>query len=292
MDWIVPLADCQSKPMGKYAIRRLLMRAGSGFARTREKKARRAGCPDVIFIWIPKTAGSSIFSLLEKMGMGKYKSLDRARHLFPGSGMATFVHQSIPSLVAAGAVHPSFVRSAFKFSFLRNPYDRAVSLFYYFRRFERIPTEMTFERFLEILEVEWNNNRNLQVPAEAELPARVHYRGEFVTPGQHTLYPIGPYNVLGWSQCRPQTDWLAGADGMGQIHLGRMENIDADFKIILHKIFGACGELHQKALEIHGDSLPKMNPTPHRDYREHYEDPALRRIVENVYRVDFENFNY
>jgi hypothetical protein len=277
--------------MEKYAIRRLLMRAGSGYQRKREK-ARRAGSPDVIFIWIPKTAGSSIFSLLKEMGMGKYKSLDRVRHLFPGSGMATFVHQSIPSLVATGAIRPSFVRAAFKFSFLRNPYDRAVSLYYYFRRFERISPEMTFARFLEILEGEWNQHRNLKVSTEADLSARVCYRGEFVSQGQHTLYPIGPYNVLGWSQCRPQSDWLAGAEGMGQIHLGRMENIDKDFKIILQKIFGACEQRYQKALEIYGDSVPKVNPTPHRDYREHYEDPALRRIVENVYQVDFENFNY
>jgi len=278
-------------PVEKYALRRLLMSASSGLQRMYEKP-QRAGCPDVIFIWIPKTAGSSIFSLLKELGMGKYKSLDRARHLFPGSGMATFVHQSIPSLVATGAIRPTFVRAAFKFAFLRNPYDRAVSLFYYFRRFERISREMTFERFLEILEAEWYHNRNLQVPAEAELSARVHYRGEFVTQGQHTLYPVGPYNVLGWSQCRPQADWLAGADGMDQIHLGRMENIDVDFKIILRKIFGACEQRHQKALEIYGDSVPELNPTPHRYYREHYEDPALRRIVENVYRVDFENFNY
>ena len=278
-------------PLEKYAIRRLLMRAGSGFARKREK-AQCAGCPDVIFIWIPKTAGSSIFSLLEKMGMGKYKSLDRARHLFPGSGMATFVHQSIPSLVATGAIRPSFVRAAFKFSFLRNPYDRAVSLYYYFRRFERIPPELTFAGFLEILESEWNHHRNLPVPAAAELSARLCYRGECVSQGQHTLYPIGPYNVLGWSQCRPQADWLTGVEGMDQIHLGRMENIDEDYKIILHKIFGACEPLYQKALEIFGESVPRVNPTPHRDYREHYEDPALRRIVENIYRVDFENFNY
>jgi hypothetical protein len=277
--------------MEKYAIRRLLMSVGSGYQRMREK-SRCAGNPDVIFIWIPKTAGSSIFSLLKELGMGKYKSLDRARHLFPGSGMATFVHQSIPSLVASGAIRPAFVCGAFKFAFVRNPYDRAVSLYYYFRRFERISNEMTFAQFLGILESEWNQHRNLQAPTATDLSARVCYRGESVSQGQHTLYPIGPYNVLGWSQCRPQSDWLAGAGGMGQIHLGRMENIDEDFKIILQKIFGACEQRYQQAMGIYGDSVPKVNPTPHRDYREHYEDPALRRIVENVYRVDFENFNY
>lgn len=258
----------------------------------KREQARLSGCPDVLFIWIPKTAGSSIFSLLKEMGMGKYKSLDRARHLFPGSGMTTFVHQSVPSLVAAGAIRPAFVRSAFKFAFLRNPYDRAVSLYYYFRRFERITPEMTFERFLEILESEWNDHRDLKAPTEAELSARVCYRGEFVSQGQHTLYPIGPYNVLGWSQCRPQTDWLAGEGDMDQIHLGRMESIDADFKIILRKIFGGSGERYQKSLAIYGDSMPMANTTSHRDYREHYEDPALRRIVEHVYQIDFENFNY
>lgn len=277
--------------MEKYAIRRIVFQARSDLLRKREK-ARLAGCPDVLFIWIPKTAGSSIFSLLHKMGMGRYKSLDQARYLFPGSGMATFVHQSVPSLVAAGAVQESFVRSAFKFSFLRNPYDRAVSLFHYYHRFRRIAPEMTFPRFLEILEEEWENHKDLAVPAECDLSARVRYRGEAVSQGQHTLYPVGLYTVLGWSQCRPQTDWLAGVGGFGEIHLGRMENIDADCKIILGKIFGGCEQRYHKALGIYGDSAPKVNATPHADYREHFQDPALRRIVENVYRSDFENFNY
>jgi hypothetical protein len=277
--------------MQKYAIRRLLFKAGSRFTRKREE-ARLAGCPDVLFIWIPKTAGSSIFSLLGKMGMGKYKSLDQARYLFPDSGMATLVHQSVASLVEMGAVQEAFVRSAFKFSFVRNPYDRAVSLYYYFRRFGRISPDVSFGRFLEILAEEWDKNRNLKVPVEADLSARVCYRGEFISPDEHTLYPVGPYNVLGWSQCRPQADWLTSAGGLDKIHLGRMENINEDCEIILGEIFGACEKRHREALEIYGGSVPKINTTPHRDYREYFEDPALRRIVEEIYRIDFESFNY
>jgi hypothetical protein len=246
----------------------------------------------VLFIWIPKTAGTSVYTLLKELGMRKYKSLDQARCRFPGSGMATFVHQSIPSLVEAGAIQEAFVRSAFKFSFVRNPYDRAVSLYYYFRRYNRLPPEMKFDRFLEILEQEWDRNRNLRPPAEALLSARVRYRGEFASPHSHTLHPPGTYNVLEWSQCRPQSEWLQGMGGLDQIHIGRMESIDVDFKTILQGIFGSGGESCQKALEIYGNSVPKHNVTDHRHFMEHYNDPALRRMVENIYQSDFENFGY
>jgi hypothetical protein len=277
--------------MEKYTIRRFLFRVGSCFIRRQEKS--RAGEPgNVLFVWIPKTAGTSIFSLLKELGMRKYKSLDQTRYRFPGSGMATFVHQSIPGLVEAGAIPEAFVQSAFKFSFVRNPYDRAVSLYYYFRRYDRIPPEMEFERFLDVLEQEWDRNRDLRPPAEASLTARVRYRGEFVSPHSHTLHPPGTYNVLEWSQCRPQSEWLRGIGGLDQIHLGRMENIDEDFKTILQRIFGAYGESYQKALEIYGNSMPKRNATLHRHFMEHYRDPALRRIVEKIYQADFVNFGY
>lgn len=277
--------------MGKYAIRRLLFRAGSSLIRPRDNS--HAGEPgNVLFIWIPKTAGTSVFTFLKELGMRKYKSLDQARYRFPGSGVATFVHQSIPSLVEAGAIPEAYVQSAFKFSFVRNPYDRAVSLYHYFRRYDRLPPAMEFERFLETLEQEWDHNRNLRPPGESLLSARVCYRGEFVSPHSHTLHPPGTYNVLEWSQCRPQSEWLQGMGGLDQIHLGRMENIDEDFKTILQKIFGACGKSHERVLEIYGNSMPKHNVTAHSHFMEHYKDPALRRMVEKIYQSDFENFGY
>lgn len=274
--------------MGKYGFRRLVLKAGSRVKIPRT--ANVAISPNVLFIWIPKTAGTSVFNLLQNMGMGKYKSLDRARHIFPGRGMATFVHQSIPSLMEAGAITQKYVEDSFKFSFLRNPYDRAVSLYYYFHRFQRMSKGMSFVNFLEILEQEWEVNRTLKVPVEEELPDRVCYRGEWVAPTDHTLYPVGPYNVFGWSQCRPQSDWLQGVEG--EIHLGRMENIDEDCKVVLDKIFEMGAEELDKSLELCTRPVPKANTTPHGDYREHYRDPALKRIVERVYQTDFENFSY
>lgn len=277
---------------GRYKIRRLFLRAASPILRRLGRPSAFGDAPDVIFLWIPKTAGTSIYELFAKFGMGKYKSIDQARYLFPGLGMATFVHQSVQGLVSAGAIQESYVKSAFKFSFVRNPYDRAVSLFHYFQRYERIPKEMKFSGFLEILGQQWRENRAAPFPAEALQSPRVCYRGEFVSPEDHTLYPIGPYNVYGWSQCRPQVDWLDGMGGINQIHIGRMENIDDDFQLVLRGIFSAREEDLARALTIYGDSVPKKNATPHRPYVEHYTDPALRRLVEEVYQCDFEAFGY
>lgn len=277
---------------GRYQLRRMLLKASSPLLRLGSKEAP-GKTPDVIFIWIPKAAGTSIHSLFAHFGMGKYKSIDQARYLFPGSGMATFVHQSVPALVAAGAIRKSYVESAFKFAFVRNPYDRVVSLYHYFKRYDRMPETMDFGTFLEMLGEQWEKNRTAPQLTEAMLSPRVRYRGEFVSPEDHTLHPVGLYNVYGWSQCRPQVDWLQGMGGIDQIHLGRMETIDNDIKTILRGIFGSSQQdLERRALAAYGDSVPRRNTTPHRPYGEHYSDPGLLRLVETVYQSDFEMFGY
>jgi hypothetical protein len=277
--------------MKKYRVRRSVLRAGS-FVFKKCASPRINRLSDVMFIWVPKTAGTSVFSMFRDLGMGKYKSIDQARYRFPGSGMATFVHQSIPSLVAAGALNESYVRSAFKFMFARNPYDRCVSLYHYFLRYGRIPHEMDFAKFVTILESQWPLNRDLQPPDPDTLPAKVCYRGEQVTQGNHTLYPPGAYNVLEWSQCRPQTDWITGVSGAGDIHVGRMENIDKDIIRILDAMMIDCDSDLKNALSKHSRTLPKHNVTPHGHYMDYFKDPHLRKIVENVYLNDFETFGY
>jgi hypothetical protein len=269
----------------------MLLKATSPLLRLGSKIAAEK-THDVIFIWIPKAAGTSIHSLFEPFGMGKYKSIDQTRYRFPGSGMATFVHQSVPALVAAGAIRESYVESAFKFAFVRNPYDRAVSLYHYFRRYDRMPKALDFGAFLEVLGEQWEKNQTAPQPTEAMLSPRVRYRGEFVSQKDHTLHPVGLYNVYGWSQCRPQVDWLQGMGGIDQIHLGRMENIDNDVKTILRGIFGSSQPDLDRALAAYGDAVPRRNATPHRPYGEHYSDPGLLRLVEVVYQKDFKTLGY
>ncbi|MGD8977603.1 MAG: sulfotransferase family 2 domain-containing protein [Gammaproteobacteria bacterium] len=149
------------------------------------------GQPKAVFIWIPKTAGTSIFSLLDAP---KLKSLHLARFRFPNRGIVTFGHMDYAELVRRDIVSASFDRAAFKFAFCRNPYERAVSLFHYVQRYGVLAADEIFLSFCRRL-------------AAGECD------------------DIGLYNVEGLSQCNPQTRWLRDVE---LDFLGRFETLEAD----------------------------------------------------------------
>lgn len=137
----------------------------------------------IVFVWIPKTAGTTIFNALhESLGMQKRKSRELFLS-FPQRGAVTFGHVSYLDLLALGVVSNDFHESAYKFAFVRNPYDRAISLFNYFKQHKRIDDKLTFSAFLD--------NVHLSCP------------------------PIGIFNVSGISQANPQANWILSAGGGG-----------------------------------------------------------------------------
>ena len=153
-----------------------------------------------VFIWIPKTAGASLFSCF---GSPKYWiSLDRIRYRFAGNGIVTFGHMDYTGLVRAGYVSGRFDKAAFKFAFVRNPYDRAVSLFYYLRRRGILPAEESFLGFCRKLAAEG-------------------------------CEPIGLYNVSGLSQCNPQVRWM---ENIEMDFIGRFESIGEDSERLFHEL--------------------------------------------------------
>jgi hypothetical protein len=97
---------------------------------------------DALFIWIPKNAGCSIEWSL---GLRRYPEKNDAR-MFKGRGQVTFCHQPIDLLISQKLVKKEFVDNAFKFTVIRNPYDRALSLYEYSRdpRIAVIPEHTAF----------------------------------------------------------------------------------------------------------------------------------------------------
>lgn len=136
--------------------------------------------PNMVFVWIPKTAGTSLFAWLEKeVYMAKLNKSMKYVRAFKNRGAVTFGHYHYKSLVVTGNVSKKFDASAFKFCVSRNPYDRAMSLYFYSVR-EKL------------------------------------YSGEFVdylAEVQRNRPPVGMYNVLGLSQSNPQVDWMFSANG-------------------------------------------------------------------------------
>jgi len=206
---------------------------------------------DVLFIWIPRTAGTSIFNALSRHGMVQIK-WPETLGAFTGRGMVTFTHMSVMALLELGFIEEEFFRRAFKFCFVRNPWDRLVSLFFKIKEDDGIQGGLdrysSFEQFCKDL------------------------------PNLH-IDPPGFYHYRGYSFFSNQVDWIT--DGSGRIFVdfvGRFENLREDFEKVC-SIIGVEAE------------LPHDNRSSHRPYWEYYTEET-RRIVEAVYRRDIETFGY
>ena len=166
-----------------------------------------AGEADALFIWVPKCAGMSIYSLLRKHGCPAER-WDNPTMPFANRGVVTFGHVDIPALLDLGVVSRDFFDRAFKFGFVRNPFDRMVSLFVYLKRIRcsEVPDEMDFDGFCRR-----------------------------VADGRHP--PVGLYNYQGLNQCNPMADWLTDRSGRLLVDdLGRYETLLEDFSRIAKRL--------------------------------------------------------
>jgi hypothetical protein len=158
---------------------------------------------DVLFVWVPKCAGMSVYRILVKHGCIEDRWL-KPTQPFANRGMITFGHVSVPDLVDRGIIKPRYLENAFKFAFVRNPFDRLVSLFFYLKRIKcgEVPDVMSFDDFCRKVE-------------RREHP------------------PVGLYNYNGLNQCNPMQDWLLDRNGrLFPDFVGRHETLGEDFQKI------------------------------------------------------------
>lgn len=151
----------------------------------------------VIFIHVPKNAGTSINTALRPYGMRKL--LTRKEHrTFNNEGLVTFGHYSIKYLIQEGYVSMNFFDEAFVFGISRDLFDRFTSLFKYLKLHRRVPKGITFEEFCYTV-------RDNDIP------------------------PVGPYNFKGLSQCNNQVDWLFEMGESTCDFIGSVETLQKDF---------------------------------------------------------------
>jgi hypothetical protein len=126
---------------------------------------------------------------------------DKVQH-----GITSFGHMSLPMLLEKGLVESEYFHNAFKFAFVRNPFDRAVSLFEFLKMRRNLPQATTFPIFCEFI--------------------------------RHRAYePIGLYNRTQLSQLNTQCTWLKDSEGKTLCDfVGRFENLEADFESIRRQL--------------------------------------------------------
>ena len=155
--------------------------------------------PEAVFIWIPKNAGTSLYSMLRKYGCIKVKVLNQIKRRFSQRGLITFDHMDYNQLVNNNHICPKYDAKSFKFCFSRNPYDRAVSLYVYLTK--KMPDKPSFLNFWQSLEGNIEN--------------------------------IGMYNSKGMSMCNPQYRWIENTD---VDFIGRYENYSEDLEKLMAEV--------------------------------------------------------
>ena len=213
---------------------------------------------DAIFFHIPKVAGTSIFEVLKKNG-GVQFSADKFEKdnykSFNNKGIVSFGHYDVPSLLKEKIISKRFFDWSFKFAFVRNPWDRMISLYHY-SGISRLKKYSTFGDFC--------HNVEQGIKGESDFSPKP-----------------GLFNSKMMSQARPQTDWLLDKDGKSIVDfIGRYEDLHKDFARI-SQILNLKGELGH---------LNKMSQRQHPDY--YYHSDAIIEMVRRIYKKDIKFFKY
>lgn len=248
-----------------------------------ESRAQQMEGPPAIFIWIPKTAGTSLVSALCRHGCRRYKSLIRARYHWNRRGFVTFGHQSVLSLLEAGVIPRGYFESAYRFAIVRHPESRVISLFHYLRRKQVLEASVPFSRFLEMVA----ENRPLPRLSRYER-SWIESEGDSLAFHNGANPPPGAFNSIALSQCRPQAEWILTAS-----QTRNPANPSNPAK--LTHFIGRVESLGPDLREIGNDlGLPPIN-IPHLNHQPYSHPPLARedrQRIETYYRTDYETFEY
>lgn len=205
-----------------------------------------------IFVHIPKTGGVSIMrSVYDKdvSGAELMRALNKRGIKVIGHNIRTSHYQWLKDYVKKDT------EKKFIFTFVRNPWDRAVSSFFYLN--------------------EGGNN------AEDEKD-RINYLEKYNGDFKHFVHSAFlDKEIFNQMHFKPQHEWISDDGG----------NLLTDF---IGKYKNYKNDLEKLSALLDFDFLENIkhfNKSHHRNYREYYDDETIE-IIGNAYEKDIELFNY
>jgi len=197
----------------------------------------------ILFIHIPKTAGTSISDAL---------------------GFKNSTHATIQE----ARVKIAWLRFkiAYKFAFVRNPWDRFLSLY----RYAKMP-ESKYHSSINPEKAVYGKHLDYDLLQNASLEQCAHY-----------LLEGKLKHDTGWNHWQPQINWLQDKKGKIPLNfIGRYETLETDFRTI------------QKKLKI-TKNLGHINPSSRekKDNYQTYYNENTKKIIADFYKKDIDYFNY
>ncbi|MEM1157743.1 MAG: sulfotransferase family 2 domain-containing protein [Verrucomicrobiota bacterium] len=246
-----------------------------------QDKIKSKNTPDAIFIWIPKTAGTSLAAQFCSSGCRKFKSIKQIERGFYPGGFTTFTHFSIAELVEREYLPVSYYNKAIRFSFVRHPVSRVISLYRYLIKKGIVRKEVAFSEFIGVVEIALRE----ELPSRNLINSHIAWEGDCPKYRRGISPSPGLFNSIALSQCRPQVDWLkvpAGLpvekEGWGCAQfIGKVENLSEDFQALSEK------------LAYNWPSLPMLNVSSSPKPSLTFDD---QKKIEKIYAKDFEAFGY
>jgi hypothetical protein len=221
----------------------------------KDTKYRDPGAP-YIMIWVPKSAGSSLFAEIATVDpslQGFYNIPLAIYKKYTMKNGVTFGHSSLEALTKEGIITEEFVAQTFKFCFVRNPWDRLVSLYFY----SGLNKTILFEDLCHLLHQYWDT----------------------------IIPPLGWYNVakfrhpdlqhIDGNQLHPMCAWIP--DDVQFI--GRFENLEQDREELFSRLRLPVPERQWK---LKSENKP---------FQEYY-SKETKDLVAGLYKTDIERFNY
>jgi len=201
-----------------------------------------------LFIWIPKTGGTSVYNVLSKKDkeFRKHKFSKHREKIEKG----THGHDYVKAIYT-----DEELENFYKFTVVRNPYTRLVSLYNFFRKYARNRGHLykkhlgSFSQFVDCV-----------ISGEPEVSARKSYSKK----GKHPYYvtPTSPQNV-----------WIEGISGVKVYNTENLNELFQDFDVAPRK-----------------DNVSPYD-MKYKTYKHYYDQKILFKVTE-FYRFDFLKFGY